>query len=108
MKRSFKLQASSRRSASGAGFGGFGSGDTGSTLAYVTEPPDLSNINNPNIVVYLKNLSKKDATTKAKALEDLRGCVRSQPAEQEGVLEDAVLEAWVCDLYLSYEERSKI
>ncbi|KAL8799123.1 MAG: hypothetical protein Q9182_006129 [Xanthomendoza sp. 2 TL-2023] len=104
-KKQFKHQASSSRAASGAfaasdgafgtfagGSGGFGSVSS-SPLSYVYEPPDLSNISEPNIVVAFKNLQKKDSITKAKALEDLQSHV-SSPRTTNGV-EDAVLEAWI-------------
>ncbi|OWP03493.1 hypothetical protein B2J93_7511 [Marssonina coronariae] len=94
-KRQFKLQASSSRAVSGVGFGGFGLASSGSTLSYLTEPPNLSAISDAHVVVAFKNLSKKDGTTKAKALEDLRTYVLAHPYEQDGGVEDAVLEAWV-------------
>ena len=96
-KRQIKAQASSSRVASGAFGSGFGStstsafGATSSPLSYVTEPPDLSSISDPNIIVAFKNLSKKDGTTKAKALEDMQTYVSSL----SGQVEEAVLEAWV-------------
>lgn len=96
-KRQFKSHASSSRAAAGAGFGGFGSSGSGSSLSYLTEPPNLSSIDDPNIVVNFKNLSKKDGTTKSKALEDLLGSVREGTAPEE-----PVLEAWVRLLQLSY------
>ena len=117
-KKQFKSQASSSRAVSGA-FGSpdarFGSSTLGipsifgavasSPLSYVYEPPDLSGISEPNVVVALKNLQKKDATTKAKALEDLQGFVLSLGADK-GAVEDSILEAWVGlyrrDIYLSY------
>lgn len=92
-KRQFKSHASSSRAAlgsTGGGFGGFGSLGTGSSLSYLTEPPNLSSISDANVVVSFKNLSKKDGTTKSKALEDLIGNVR----ESDG-LEESILEAWV-------------
>jgi E3 ubiquitin-protein ligase listerin len=108
MKRQFKSQASSSRAASntyGASFGGFGSssglGASTSSLSFVSEPLDLSAISEPNVVVAFKNLSKKDSTTKAKALEDLRGHISSLGADNGGV-EDEVLRAWVgseCNVY---------
>jgi hypothetical protein len=96
-KRQFKSQASSSRAVfgNGAGFGGFGSGATRSTLSYLTEPPNLSAISDPNVVVAFKNLLKKDSTTKAKGLEDLRLHVLSSPHEQGGGVEQSILEAWV-------------
>lgn len=96
-KRQIKAQASSSRAALGAFGSGFGStstsafGTTSSPLSYVTEPPDLSSISDPNVVVAFKNLSKKDSTTKAKALEDIQTYVSSL----SGQVEEAVLEAWV-------------
>lgn len=94
-KRQFKSQASSSRAATGAGFGGFGSTSASSTLSYLTEPPNLSSVSDANVVVAFKNLSKKDGTTKSKALEDLRAYVQAHPYEQDGGVEEAVLEAWV-------------
>jgi hypothetical protein len=97
-KRQFKSHASSSRAASGAaggGFGGFGSLGTGSSLSYLTEPPNLSSISDANVVVNFKNLSKNDGTTKAKALEDLIGYVRESSGPEE-----AILDAWVCLLGL--------
>ncbi|KAF2115322.1 RING zinc finger protein-like protein [Lophiotrema nucula] len=97
MSKKAKSQASSARAATGA-FGGFGAapsaaafGTSSSQLSYVTEPPDLSSISDPNVVVYFRNLSKKDSTTKAKALEDLQAYISSL---QEPV-EEGVLEAWI-------------
>jgi hypothetical protein len=94
-KRQFKSQASSSRAASSAGFGGFGSASTGSTLSYLTEPPNLTAISDANVIVAFKNLSKKDATTKSKALEDLRTYVQGHPYEEARGIEEAILEAWV-------------
>jgi hypothetical protein len=99
-KRQFRSQASSSRAASGIGFGGFGSASTGSTLSYLTEPPNLSSISDANVVVGFKNLSKKDGTTKSKALEDLRAYVQAHPFEQNGGTEEQILEAWVRNLCL--------
>ncbi|KFY29928.1 hypothetical protein V494_08368, partial [Pseudogymnoascus sp. VKM F-4513 (FW-928)] len=96
-KRQFKSQASSSRAVfgNGAGFGGFGSGASRSSLSYLTEPPNLTSISDPNVVVAFKNLLKKDSTTKAKGLEDLRLHVLSSPHEQGGGVEQSILEAWV-------------
>jgi len=92
-KRQFKSQASSGRA--GGGFGAFGGAGFGSSqssvLSYIQEPQDYSGISDPNTVVALKNLSKKDATTKAKALEDLSTFVTTTGEE----LEDGLLDAWV-------------
>lgn len=64
-----------------------------SPLSYVYEPPDLTSISEPNIIVAFKNLQKKDSTTKAKALDDLLKSLSSHDSN-DGV-EDAILEAWV-------------
>jgi len=94
-KKAFKSQASSSRAAFGAAtFGGFGGASAG-TLSYLTEPPNLSSISDPNVVVAFKNLSKSHATTKSKALEDLRSYAQAHPFEQDGGVEEAILEAWV-------------
>lgn len=92
-KKQFKSQASSGRI--GSGFGGlggsgFGSGQS-SILSYVQEPTDLSTISDPNVVVAIKNLTKKDGTTKAKALEDLQ----AHTSVPDNEIEDGLLEAWV-------------
>ncbi|KAF2850280.1 RING zinc finger protein-like protein [Plenodomus tracheiphilus IPT5] len=94
-KRTAKAQASSARAASTFGSSAFGSspafGASSSPLSYVSEPPDLSAISDPNVVVYFRNLSKKDSTTKAKALEDIQTYISSL---QEPV-EEGILEAWI-------------
>jgi hypothetical protein len=107
-KKPFKSQASSARAVSGAlggapdgaAFGTSFGAVASSPLSYVYEPPDLSRLSEPNIVVAFKNLQKKDATTKAKALEDLQSYVSSLETGK-GVLEEAMLEAWVCLLAVS-------
>ncbi|KAF9874762.1 hypothetical protein CkaCkLH20_07899 [Colletotrichum karsti] len=76
------------------GFGGFSSSNNNG-LSYLTEPPDLSSISDANVVVSFKNTLKKDATTKAKALEELLAYVQAHPYENNGGTEEAVLEAWV-------------
>ncbi|TEA14345.1 E3 ubiquitin-protein ligase listerin [Colletotrichum sidae] len=76
------------------GFGGFSS-SAGSGLSYLSEPPDLAPITDANVVVCFKNALKKDATTKAKALEELLAYVQAHPYEKDGGTEEAVLEAWV-------------
>ena len=105
--RQFKSQASSSRAVSTA-FGApagalanspFGSSQafaavSASPLSYVYEPPDLGGISEPHVVVALKNLQKKDATTKAKALEDLQAYISSDALRRTGA-EDTLLEAWV-------------
>ncbi|KAH7392198.1 hypothetical protein DE146DRAFT_661887 [Phaeosphaeria sp. MPI-PUGE-AT-0046c] len=93
-KRAAK-SASSARAASTFGSSAFGSsspaafGVASSALSYVSEPPDLSAISDPNVVVYFRNLSKRDSTTKAKALEDIQAYVAKEPVEE------GLLEAWV-------------
>jgi E3 ubiquitin-protein ligase listerin len=105
-KRQFKSQASSSRAAaagSGVGFGGgFGSGSaaSSSSLSYLTQPPDFTSISDPNVVVAFKNLLKKDATTKTRALEDLRAYVRTHPYVQDNGVEEPILETWVRPLCL--------
>ena len=94
-KRQFKSQASSSRAVLGGGFGGFGAASASSTLSYLTEPPNISSISDSNVIVCFKNLSKKDGTTKSKALEDLRAYIQAHPHDQDGGVEEAILEAWV-------------
>lgn len=106
-KKQFRSQASSSRAVSGVfggsdgglGGGAFGSAPTfgatsPSSLSYIYEPPDLSTISVPNVVVAFKSLQKKDSTTKSKALEELQAYVLSLKPDQGGV-EDSILEAWV-------------
>ncbi len=103
-KKQFKAHASSSRAFSenpGPAFG-FGpqfvpSGSFGaasSILSYLAEQPDLTSISDPNVVVNFKNLSKKDSTTKAKAIEDLQTYVTFQHEHQKDI-EEAFLNAWV-------------
>lgn len=79
MKKNFKSQASSGRAATGtsafSGFGASGFESSSSPLSYVYEPPNISGISDPNVVVQVKNLMKKDGTTKSKALEDVTAYV---------------------------------
>ena len=103
-RRAFKAQASSSKAAFGqvsASFGADASGHASpftsvspSALSYVYEPPDLSGISDPVVVVALKNLQKKDSTTKAKALEDLEAFVLPIKDSSHDGVENAVLEAW--------------
>lgn len=65
----------------------------GSTLSYLSEPPNIFTISDANVIVCFKNMTKKDGTTKSKGLEDLRTYV--QDYEQDGGVEEAILEAWV-------------
>lgn len=98
MSKNFKARASSSRAGSGfgspGGLGGFGL-TAASTLSYLGEPPNLAPISDPNVVVAFKNLSKKDSTTKAKGLEDLRSFVLAHPYDHDCGVEQPVLEAWV-------------
>jgi hypothetical protein len=64
-----------------------------STLSYLVPPPDIQWISDPNVVVSFKSLSKKDAITKAKALDDLRAFIDSPPAFQTNI-EGAIVQAW--------------
>lgn len=106
MSKKFKSQASSSRAAStafGAQFGAFGGFPSSSqkqesspsSLSYISEPPDLTRISQPQVVVGFKNLLKKDSITKAKALEELQEFITSSQSRNEA-LEDGLLEAWVC------------
>lgn len=105
MSKKFKSQASSSRAAAGAGggftntFAGFSSGSPAqaaapSSLAYVSEPPDLSRISDPNLVVAFKSLTKKDDITKTKALEEIKDAVLKLNG-RENDLEEGFREAWV-------------
>lgn len=108
-KKQFRSQASSSRAVSGAfeapdggrasggAFGSplsFGTTSSSSSLSYIYEPLNLSNISAPNVVVAIKNLQKKDSTTKSKALEELQAYITSLSAVQ-GEVEGSILEAWV-------------
>lgn len=79
-----------------SGFGAFGTPSTSAgSLSYLTDPPDFSSISNSNIIVSFKNLLKKDNTTKSKALADLIQYTQAHPHEQDGGVEEAVLDVWV-------------
>jgi len=103
-KKQFKAHASSSRAFSensgptvgfGPQFVASGSfGAASSILSYLAEQPDLSGISDPNVVVSFKNLSKKDSTTKAKAIEDLQIYVTFQHEHQKEI-EETFLDAWV-------------
>lgn len=94
MSSKFKSKASKANAAT-ATFGsasfGFGSASSASTLSYVAEQPDLSGVADPNVVVSLRNLGKKDSTTKAKALEELQEHLKTAGPD----VQDAVIAAWV-------------
>ena len=78
-----------------ASFGGFGGAASGSSLSYLAEPPSSTAVSDPNVVVALKNILKKDSTTKAKALEELLAYVQAHPFDQDGGVEEAILDVWV-------------
>ena len=95
-KKAFKSQASSSNvgfASAGAALGTPFGRTAGSVLSYVYEPPDLGLISDSSIVVSLKNLQKKDSTTKAKAAEELQSYVNSLSGNKD-TLEDAFLDAW--------------
>ena len=78
----------------GGGFG-FGNHDSRSSLSYLAEPPSFTAVSDPNVIVSLKNVLKKDSTTKAKGLEDLIQYAQSHPFEQDGGVEEALIDIWV-------------
>lgn len=79
-----------------SGFGGFSTAsNSAGSLSYLSDPPDFSAISDSNIVVSFKSLLKKDSTTKGKALADLIQYTQAHPHDQDGGVEDAVLDAWV-------------
>ncbi|QPH19617.1 hypothetical protein C2857_004899 [Epichloe festucae Fl1] len=80
-------------SAPGGGFG-FSSAASAGSLSYLAEPPSFAVISDPNVVVSLKNVLKKDSTTKAKGLEDLIQYAQTHPFEQDGGVEEALLDIW--------------
>ncbi|KAI5868341.1 hypothetical protein GGS23DRAFT_592120 [Durotheca rogersii] len=92
-----KPRASAGKTFIGSGSSSFGAFSTssGTDLSYLAEPPDFSPISDSNVIVSLKNLQKKDATTKAKALEELVAYAQAHPHERDGGAEEPVLEAWV-------------
>lgn len=100
MSKKFKTQASSARVASsttpGFAFGVGGQSASfqtfSSPLSYVTEFPDFSAISDPSVVVAFKNLTKRDESTKAKALDELKEILSREHGD---VPDPAVLEAWV-------------
>ncbi|KAL1874925.1 hypothetical protein VTK73DRAFT_10351 [Phialemonium thermophilum] len=78
------------------GLKGFGPFSTSTAnLSYISEPPNFGAVSDPKVVVSLKNLLKKDSTTKSKALEDLVAYVQTHPFEQDGGVEDGILDVWV-------------
>ncbi|GKU05040.1 e3 ubiquitin-protein ligase listerin [Fusarium langsethiae] len=95
MKRSQGKSAGRGFDGPRSGFGGFGSAASGTSLSYLAEPPSFSAISDPNVVVSLKNVLKKDSTTKAKALEELLAHVQAHPFEKDGGVEEGILDVWV-------------
>lgn len=81
-------------SAAGSGFG-FTSSASAASLSYLAEPPSFAAISDPNVIVSLKNTLKKDSTTKAKGLEDLIHHAQTHPFDQDGGVEEALLNIWV-------------
>jgi hypothetical protein len=78
-----------------SGFGGFGTAASGTSLSYLAEPPSFAAVSDPNVVVSLKNILKKDSTTKAKALEELLAYVQAHPFDKDGGVEEGILDVWV-------------
>ncbi|KAM5345085.1 hypothetical protein ACJ41O_010947 [Fusarium nematophilum] len=78
-----------------SGFAAFGAAGSGTSLSYLAEPPSFSAVSDPNVVVSLKNVLKKDSTTKAKALEELVAYVQAHPFDKDGGVEEAILDVWV-------------
>jgi uncharacterized protein YtpQ (UPF0354 family) len=76
-------------------FGGFGTQHQASTLSYLAEPPALSTVSDPQVVVQLKNVLKKDSTTKGRALEELVSYVQTSSTD----VEDALLDIWVSRVF---------
>lgn len=66
-----------------------------SSLSYLAEPPSFAAVTDPNVVVSLKNLLKKDPTTKSKALDELVAFAQAHPFEQDGGVDEAILAVWV-------------
>ncbi|KAF2670817.1 hypothetical protein BT63DRAFT_202341 [Microthyrium microscopicum] len=85
---------SSHAAAAGSSFGGFGGAFTAasSPLSYLAIVPDISRIQDPNIVVIFKNLIKKDSITKARALDELHKLLT---AEKPPNIDEAFLDVWL-------------
>lgn len=94
-RRPAKQRAVSGKAVGPIPFVCFSTASSASGLSYLTEPPDFSAISDANVTVSLKNLQKKDATTKAKALEELVSYVQSHPHDLDGGTEEPILDAWV-------------
>ncbi|KOS20375.1 E3 ubiquitin-protein ligase listerin [Escovopsis weberi] len=63
-------------------------------LSYLAEPPSLDAVSDPNVVVSLKNVLKKDGITKAKGLEDLVQYAHAHPFDKDGGADEAILDFW--------------
>ena len=70
-------------------------------MTYVAEPPDLSQVSEPQLVIAFKNFLKKDEVTRTKSLDDLKDYISTVEA-RGGTLDDGFLEAWVCLHFASY------
>lgn len=99
LKTSSKGRAASGRafgSPAPSGFGGFATtASSAGSLSYLSDTPDLSSISDANIVVSFKSLLKKDTTTKSKGLAELVQYTQAHPHDQDGGVENAILDAWV-------------
>ncbi|PHH87370.1 hypothetical protein CDD83_8968 [Cordyceps sp. RAO-2017] len=71
-----------------------GAASAGTPLSYLAEPPSFAAVSDPNVVVSLKNVLKKDTTTKTKALEELLHHVHTHPFEDGAGVDDALLDIW--------------
>lgn len=99
-KKQLRAAASSGRAGAFASPSAFGSSTptfavASSPLSYIAEPPALSDISDPQMVVSFKNLLKKDGVTKAKALEDIKAYLSKPEISEEHGVENGILEAWV-------------
>ncbi|KAG6028117.1 hypothetical protein E4U41_000773 [Claviceps citrina] len=89
------MKRAQRGFASAPGGGsGFGSAASAGSLSYLAEPPSFAAISDPNVIVSLKSLLKKDGTTKAKALEDLIHVAQAHAFEDDGGVEEGLLDVW--------------
>lgn len=99
LKTSSKGRAASGRafgSPAPSSFGGFATtASSAGSLSYLSDTPDLSSISDAHIVVAFKSLLKKDTTTKSKGLAELVQYTQAHPHEQDGGVENAILDAWV-------------
>ena len=73
-------------------FGSFGQFTPSSPLSSTTKPLDLSLLP-PELVVIVKNIQKRDATTRSKGLQDLRTKAIDDLDEQSM---ECLLNVWVC------------